>query len=64
MATQLMERITNGNQAALQPPHWLAEVGAVLARESPDTAADDVTMLAAWYEWVENARTCDWDVGS
>lgn len=46
-ATRLMERITQGEQSALQPPHWLAEVGAVLARESPDTAADDVTMLSA-----------------
>ncbi len=46
-ATRLMEQITNGDQAALQPPHWLAEVGAVLARETPDTAADDVTMLSA-----------------
>jgi predicted nucleic acid-binding protein len=31
----------------LQPSHWLIEVGAVLARESPATAADDVTMLNA-----------------
>jgi predicted nucleic acid-binding protein len=46
-ATWLMEQITNGAQAALQPPHWLAEVSAVLARETPDTAADDVTMLSA-----------------
>jgi predicted nucleic acid-binding protein len=46
-ATRLMEQITNGDQAALQPPHWIAEVGAVLARESPDTAADDVIMLSA-----------------
>ncbi|HEY6926500.1 MAG TPA: hypothetical protein VI653_23655 [Steroidobacteraceae bacterium] len=46
-ATRLMEQITNGDQAVLQPPHWLAEIGAVLARETPDTAADDVTMLSA-----------------
>jgi predicted nucleic acid-binding protein len=46
-ATRLMEQITHGEQAALQPPHWLVEVSAVLARESPDTAADDVTMLSA-----------------
>jgi hypothetical protein len=26
---------------------WLTEVGFVLARESPDTTADDVTMLPA-----------------
>jgi predicted nucleic acid-binding protein len=46
-ATQLMESVTRGDLSALQPPHWLAEVGAVLARESPETAADDVTMLNA-----------------
>ena len=44
-ATQLMESVTKGEQAALQPVHWLAEVGAVLARESSETAADDITML-------------------
>ena len=46
-ATRLMEQITQGEQSALQPPHWLVEVGAVLARESPTTAADDVAMLSA-----------------
>jgi predicted nucleic acid-binding protein len=46
-ATRLMEQITQGEQSVLQPSHWLTEVGAVLARASPETAADDVTMLAA-----------------
>lgn len=46
-ATQLMELVTNGQQPVLQPTHWLVEVGAVLARESPATAADDVGMLTA-----------------
>jgi predicted nucleic acid-binding protein len=46
-ATRLMERVTNGEQPALQPTHWIVEVGAVLARESPDTAIDDVGMLTA-----------------
>ena len=46
-ATQLMERVTNGEQLALQPAHWILEVGAVLSRESPGTAIDDVGMLAA-----------------
>lgn len=45
-ATRLMERVTNGEQPVLQPTHWIVEVGAVLARESPGTAADDVGMLA------------------
>ncbi len=46
-ATHLMERVTNGEQPVLQPTHWIVEVGAVLARESPGTAADDVAMLTA-----------------
>jgi predicted nucleic acid-binding protein len=46
-ATQLMEAVINGAQPVLQPTHWLVEVGAVLARESVTTAADDVTMLDA-----------------
>ena len=46
-ATQLMERVTNGEQPVLQPIHWIVEVGAVLARESPGTAVDDVGMLTA-----------------
>ncbi len=45
-ATRLMELVTNGEQPVLQPTHWIVEVGAVLARESPDTAVDDVGMLA------------------
>lgn len=46
-ATQLLELVTRGELSALQPTHWLMEVGAVLARESAETAADDVTMLSA-----------------
>jgi len=46
-ATALMERIAHGAQAVLQPTHWIVEVGAVLARESPATAMDDAGMLAA-----------------
>lgn len=46
-ATRLMELVTTGEQSVLQPTHWLVEVGAVLARESPDTATDDVGMLTA-----------------
>ncbi|MBN1240124.1 MAG: type II toxin-antitoxin system VapC family toxin [Gammaproteobacteria bacterium] len=42
-----MELVTSGAQPVLQPPHWILEVGAVLARESPGTAVDDVTLLAA-----------------
>ena len=46
-ATQLMERVANGEQPVLQPTHWIVEVGAVLARESSGTAVDDVGMLTA-----------------
>jgi hypothetical protein len=46
-ATRLMEHVTSGEQSTIQPVHWILEVGAVLARESPGTAADDVTLLAA-----------------
>ena len=47
MATELMNLVTNGDQSVLQPIHWLVEFGAVLARESPFTAADDLAMLTA-----------------
>jgi predicted nucleic acid-binding protein len=46
-ATQLMERVANGEQPVLQPIHWIVEVGAVLVRESSGTAVDDVGMLTA-----------------
>jgi predicted nucleic acid-binding protein len=46
-ATQLLERVTNGEQPVLQPTHWILEVGAVLARESQSTAVDDVGLLTA-----------------
>ena len=46
-ATQLTESVVKGDLQVLQPTHWLIEVGAVLARESPATAADDITMLKA-----------------
>lgn len=46
-ATALVRSIASGSIAILQPPHWLAEVGAVLARMSPGTAAEDVLRLYA-----------------
>lgn len=46
-ATRLMEQVTSGELSSIQPAHWILEVGAILARVSPDTAADDVTSLAA-----------------
>jgi predicted nucleic acid-binding protein len=46
-ATQLMKWIAEGREQAIQPAHWLLEVGAVLARISPDNAEEDLTMLQA-----------------
>ena len=46
-ATTLMQRVASGEQSCIQPVHWILEVGAVLARVSSETAADDVTLLAA-----------------
>lgn len=47
MATALMQRVASGGQPCVQPVHWILDVGAVLARVSSETAADDVTLLAA-----------------
>jgi predicted nucleic acid-binding protein len=44
-ATRLMRSVTTGDQNAAQPVHWLAEVGAVLSRQSPETAEDDIALL-------------------
>ncbi len=49
-AITLMAAIAAGEHAIVQPVHWLAEVSAVLARLSPNTAADDVLQLRAM-EW-------------
>jgi predicted nucleic acid-binding protein len=46
-ATRLVEAVVSGAESVLQPPHWLVEVGAVLARASPDTAPQDLLMLSA-----------------
>jgi predicted nucleic acid-binding protein len=45
LATQLMQSVASGQTMILQPAHWLIEVAAVLARLSPDTAAEDIAML-------------------
>lgn len=46
-ATRLMQFTVEGEQPVLRPIHWLVEVGAVLARESSETAAADTIMLTA-----------------
>ena len=46
-ALALLSGIREGTVELIQPPHWLAEVAAVLARLSPDTVDDDVSDLYA-----------------
>lgn len=38
-ALQILQGIHDGQVSLLQPPHFLAEMAAVLIREAPDTAA-------------------------
>jgi predicted nucleic acid-binding protein len=45
--TGLMEAVAGGDVQVLQPPHWLAEVAAVMARLSPATLATDIRDLHA-----------------
>jgi len=53
-ATTLMAAIVRQEIPAVQPVHWLAEVGAVLARVTPDTAAQDILLLSAFGLAVRN----------
>jgi len=46
-ALAVIESVVRGEVEVLQPVHWLAEVAAVTARLSPDTAVRDVEMLTA-----------------
>lgn len=46
-ALALLGGVRAGRVSLLQPPHWLAEVAAVLTRLSPKTVDDDVTDLYA-----------------
>jgi predicted nucleic acid-binding protein len=46
-AIALVESVIDGDLEVLEPPHWLIEVGAVLARLSPETAVEDVAWLSA-----------------
>lgn len=46
-ALALLRGVREGRVSLLQPPHWLAEVAAVLTRLSPKTIEDDVTDLYA-----------------
>ena len=46
-ARALFGDLRGGRIRLVQPPHWIAEVAAVLARLSPETAVDDVADLCA-----------------
>lgn len=46
-ALSLMDAVAAGDLEVLQPPHWLAEVAAVMARLSPTTLATDIADLFA-----------------
>ncbi len=47
LATTLMPSVVRQEVPAVQPVHWLAEVGAVLARSAPDKAEQDIVLLSA-----------------
>jgi len=42
-----MSSIVQQKVPAVQPAHWLAEVGAVLARATPDKVEQDIVLLSA-----------------
>ncbi len=44
-ATSLMQAVAGGSLEVVQPIHWLAEVAAVLARKTPDSAETDIRLL-------------------
>ena len=46
-ALALLSGVREGTVDLIQPPHWLAEVAAVLTRLSPQTVDDDVSDLYA-----------------
>ena len=46
LATTLMSAVVQQKVPAVQPIHWLAEVGAVLTRATPDQAEQDIILLS------------------
>ena len=44
-ALAVLAAILSGEASVLQPPHWLAEVAAVLTRLRPDFAEDAIALL-------------------
>lgn len=58
-ALSLMEAVADGEVEVVQPPHWLAEVAAVMARVSPDTFMTDIDDLFALDFDVANSLSID-----
>lgn len=46
-ALALLEQVREGKVRPIQPPHWLAEVSAVIARSKPEIAREAVELLVA-----------------
>ncbi|MBK8120889.1 MAG: type II toxin-antitoxin system VapC family toxin [Sulfuritalea sp.] len=46
-ALEILARVGDGRAIMVQPPHFLAEIGAVLAREKPADALSDLRDLMA-----------------
>ncbi len=46
-AVTLIDGFKRGTARLLQPPHWLAEMAAVISRQSPATARRDIGILYA-----------------
>lgn len=46
-ALEILSRVGDGRVRVVQPPHFLAEMGAVLAREKPADAVSDLRDLMA-----------------
>lgn len=63
-ALALLQDIRQGNCQVLQPPHWLAEVGAVLTRLAPEHSLDlfqaflamELPMTTEWAVYEEACR--------
>ena len=49
-AVSILRAVGDGRVQMVQPPHFLAEVAAVLAREQPSTAGEDLLHLQS-VEW-------------
>lgn len=56
-AFAVLDAVRNGRLEPLQPPHWLAEVAAVVSRLQPELADDAIDLLDAMEIPVSNEVT-------